>query len=70
MLDFIVMQMSKINREKGYCLVKNLICQTQTSNVDQSTRLDSNPTEIAQIFQNQVKNKKGANVKLLRFVLY
>ena len=61
------------------CLVlKNLVCQTQISNVDrQNFELDlsdSNqqrgPTDsiqttsgIAQIFQNPVKNKKGANMK-------
>ena len=61
------------------CLVlKNLICQTQISNVDrQNFELDLSDTNqqhgstdsiqttsgIAQIFQNPVKNKKGADVK-------
>ena len=66
-------------------VLKNLICQTQISNVDrQNFELDLSDTNqqhgstdsiqttsgIAQIFQNPVKNKKGANVTKPGFVLY
>ena len=62
----------------NYLVLKNLISQTQISNVDrQNFGLDLSDTNqqrgstdsiqttsgIAQIFQNPVKNKKGANVK-------
>ena len=64
-----------------YCnclVIKNLICQTQISNVDRqnfelvlsdtnqqrgSTNSIQTTSGIVQIFQNPVEDKKGANVK-------